>query len=111
MAHDEPEWARRYRTARVYAGHSREQIADALGLSLETIKRRERGVGPAPRRPELLELARFCQVPFWFLEFGFTPPAADEVPSPIPIPGAGSPTDADRERSPRTGRHGGSRAS
>jgi hypothetical protein len=36
-----------------------------------------------------------------------TAPAADEVPSPVPVPGAAPPTAADRERVPRTGRRAG----
>lgn len=77
MGQDDPKlelriYAARYRAARAYAGKSRKQVALALGLSYETIKRRELAHGDeVPKPGERHELARFCGVPPEFIDYGW----------------------------------------
>lgn len=60
----------RVRAARAYAGLKQVELADALGVDVQTIKRREASVH-APRRGELVAIAAICDVPLGFLERGF----------------------------------------
>ena len=57
--------------ARVMAGLSRKQLADRLGVSMETVRRRETGETPVTN--EILSaLAQATDVPFAFLVQGFS---------------------------------------
>lgn len=63
-------YAARIRAARAYAGLTREELAERLGVAISTIDRREAGTH-APKRGELLAIAAICGVPPAFMEHGF----------------------------------------
>jgi transcriptional regulator with XRE-family HTH domain len=64
------ELAKRIRAARVYAGLSREELAEHLEVHERTQINTELGKRHVPR-PELLAIAEACKVPIWFLEHGW----------------------------------------
>lgn len=67
---DVAEHARRVRVARIWAGLSREELADALGVSFVTIERTESGrrhVEP----DELERIGELCGVPDRFMRYGW----------------------------------------
>lgn len=71
-------YARRYRAARAFAGLSRGELAAALGVHSETVKRRELGqAAPGPGEPELV--ARICGVPEPFMLGGWNLAAAPDA--------------------------------
>jgi len=70
--------AARIRAARAYADLTQEQLADELGVDVQTIKRREAG-RQEPKRGELLAIAAICRVPMAFMEHGFGEIAENEV--------------------------------
>lgn len=78
MARDVGGPAARIRAARAYAGLKQEELADALGVDVQTIKRREAGTSP-PRRGELVAIADICKVPVGFLKRGFAEANRDEI--------------------------------
>ena len=58
--------ARRVRAARAYAGLSVRELADAIGIGVQTIKRIEAGAR-APRTMEVWAIAEVCGLPNeWF---------------------------------------------
>lgn len=59
----------RYRAARCYAGLTQEELADKLGVEVQTVKRRE--AGKEAKRLELLAVASICNVPIEWLEQGW----------------------------------------
>jgi transcriptional regulator with XRE-family HTH domain len=65
-------YAARIRAARAYADLTQAELADGIGVTARTIKRRERGYG-RPRRGDLLAIAVVCGVPEAFLINGFDP--------------------------------------
>lgn len=68
--------AREVRAARAYAGLSRKQVADATGLSADTIGRYERGkFKRTPTKSVLDAIARACEIPQAYLDAGFLAPA------------------------------------
>ena len=71
-------YAARIRAARAYADLRQDQLARALGVTTETIKRRERGT-QAPKRGELLAIAQITGVPASFMEHGFGEVEPSEV--------------------------------
>jgi len=60
----------RIRAARAYAGLSQEELAEALGVDPQTIKRRESGY-QQPKKGERVAIAAICRVPPEFMEHGF----------------------------------------
>ena len=72
-------YSRRIRAARGYAGISQSQLAEALGVDEQTIKRRESPNGKEPKKGERVAIAAICGVPLDFLEQGFGRLAQDEV--------------------------------
>jgi transcriptional regulator with XRE-family HTH domain len=64
------ETARRVRAARAYAGLSVQELADGIGLGLQTIKRIEAGKRSA-RRYEIWAIAEACSLPRDFFEIDF----------------------------------------
>lgn len=70
--------AARIRAARAFAGLTQGQLAERLGVDVQTVKRREAG-GRAPRRGELLAIASICGVPPAFMEHGFGEPGPGEL--------------------------------
>jgi transcriptional regulator with XRE-family HTH domain len=66
-------YAPRIRAARAHARLTQQQLADALGVDVQTVKRRERGVHP-PKLGELVAIASVCEVPLAFLEDGWRGP-------------------------------------
>jgi transcriptional regulator with XRE-family HTH domain len=64
------ELAKRIRAARAFAGIDQAAVAEALGVSVITVKRMERGARDVPL-DELQKLAEICEVPREFLEHGF----------------------------------------
>jgi transcriptional regulator with XRE-family HTH domain len=65
-----PDYGRRIRAARAYAGLTQDQLAEALGLDVQTVKRRESGK-QEPRNGERIAIAAVCNVPLEFIEHGF----------------------------------------
>lgn len=88
------EIAKRYRAARSYAGLRQEDLAEALGVDTQTIKRREAGNHGA-KRSELVLVASTCGLPFeWFTadlgrlpEIAVTRPAGAGAPPPPGVTG------------------------
>lgn len=70
-------YAGRIRAARAFAGLKQTELADQLGIAVQTLKRREAGQ-LEPRRGELLAIAAICGVPYSFLEHGFTEPRQED---------------------------------
>lgn len=70
--------AARIRAARAYAGLHQEQLAERLGVDVQTIKRRESGKSE-PKRGELLAIAAVCEVPTSFMENGFGEAEPSEI--------------------------------
>lgn len=74
--------AKRYRAARAYAGLKQEELAEALGVDVQTIKRREGGTGD-PKLAEQIAVAAVCGVPREFMTGGFETltgePTRDEI--------------------------------
>ena len=64
------EVARRVRAARAYAGLSVAELADRLGMGVQTIKRVE-SARRAARRFELAAIAEACELPRAFFEVDF----------------------------------------
>lgn len=64
-------YSARIRAARAYAGLSQTQLADALGVDEQTIKRRESTSGNEPKKGERIAIAAICRVPPEFLELGW----------------------------------------
>jgi transcriptional regulator with XRE-family HTH domain len=62
--------ARRVRAARAYAGLSVRELADAIGIGLQTIKRIEAG-SRAPRTMEVWAIAEVCGLPREWFEVDF----------------------------------------
>lgn len=73
-------YAARIRAARGYADITQEQLADALGVDVQTIKRREAGK-KEPKKGELLAIAAICGVPPEFMDRGFGAPLAGDAGS------------------------------
>lgn len=71
-------YAARIRAARAYARLTQSQLAERLGVDVQTVKRREAG-GRDPARGELLAIAAICGVPAAFMEDGFGEPGRDEL--------------------------------
>lgn len=61
---------RRIKTARVYAGFTQLDLADAVEMGESTYKLTELG-DRQPKRSELLAVAEACRVPMWFLDHGW----------------------------------------
>lgn len=57
--------------ARAHANLSQQQLADVLGISIGTVKRRELGEAPVNNQA-LLATSQACGVPLAFLVDGFT---------------------------------------
>lgn len=78
-----PNYAARVRAARAYAHITQEQLAQALGVNVQTIKRRELDPGDElaqpPKKGERLAIAHICGVPPEFMEDGFGGYAHDEL--------------------------------
>lgn len=66
----QPEMSRRVRAARAYAGLSANELAERIGLGLQTIKRIEAGKRN-PRRYEIWAIAEACALPRAFFELDF----------------------------------------
>lgn len=62
--------AARVRAARAYADKDQSAIADVLGLSVQTVKRLERGLRDISE-DEMRDIAELCDVPLAFLVHGF----------------------------------------
>lgn len=67
---DSDETTARIRAARGYANLSQPGLAEALGLSTQTVKRMESGERPV-RLMELRQIGEVCQVPREFMEGGW----------------------------------------
>ena len=61
----------RLKAARVLRGISQPELADLLGVSLQTVRRRESGKSPATLEV-LLDIAEVCSVPLAWLVEGFS---------------------------------------
>lgn len=72
------EIAARIRAARAYAGLKQTELAERVGVDVQTIKRRERGTAAA-KPAELHAIASACGVPVKFLQNGFGDAPRDEV--------------------------------
>jgi transcriptional regulator with XRE-family HTH domain len=64
------ELAARFRAARAYADLTQFELAQALGVDVQTVKRREAGKGD-PKRAELIAIASITGVPETFMLDGF----------------------------------------
>lgn len=64
-------YSARIRAARAYADITQLQLADALGVDEQTIKRRESPNGNEPKKGERIAIATICGVPPEFLEHGW----------------------------------------
>lgn len=64
------ELAARFRAARAYADLTQLELAQALGIDVQTVKRREAGKGD-PKRAELIAIASITGVPETFMLDGF----------------------------------------
>jgi transcriptional regulator with XRE-family HTH domain len=76
MHPDTGDITKRMRAARGYANLTQPELAERIGMSLPTYKRAELGTRPVST-PELLTIARVCDVPPQFLLSGFTPQRAE----------------------------------
>jgi transcriptional regulator with XRE-family HTH domain len=74
---DAEETARRVRAAQGYSGYRRiEDLAQASGVSKDILRRLVLRKNPqAADRDQLEAIADACEVPYWFVEHGFNPPA------------------------------------
>lgn len=72
------DYSPRIRAARTYAGLSQKELADALGVDEQTIKRRESG-RQEPKLAERIALASVCKIPPEFMEHGWGALDADEI--------------------------------
>jgi transcriptional regulator with XRE-family HTH domain len=72
-------YAARIRAARGYANLTQQQLADALGVDVQTVKRRESPAGSDPKKGERLAIAAACSVPPDFMEGGFPPVLSTEA--------------------------------
>lgn len=72
------ECAARIRAARAYAGLKQTELADRIGVDVQTIKRREGGRTRA-KPGELHAIASACGVPVGFLQNGFGEAPRDEI--------------------------------
>jgi transcriptional regulator with XRE-family HTH domain len=72
-------YAARIRAARGYANLTQQQLADALGVDVQTVKRRESPAGSDPKKGERLAIAAACGVPPDFMEGGFPPALSSEA--------------------------------
>lgn len=68
---DSDETIARIRAARGYANLSQPGLAEALGLSVQTVKRMESGERPV-RSVELRQIGEVCRVPREFMEGGWS---------------------------------------
>ena len=77
------DYGARVRAARAYADLTQEQLAERLGVNVQTIKRREMHPGDElyqpPKRGERLAIAVICGVPPAFMEDGFGGYGPDEL--------------------------------
>lgn len=73
------DYSPRIRAARTYAGLSQKELADALGVDEQTIKRRESPSGKEPKPGERIAIASVCGVPVEFMEVGFGEIQRDEI--------------------------------
>jgi len=84
--------AARVRAARAFADLEQRDLAEALELSVATIRRIERG-GRTASAPELIHIGEVCGVPREFMLHGFT------LGAPLATPGSGGlDLDADMAR-------------
>jgi transcriptional regulator with XRE-family HTH domain len=74
-----PDYRPRIRAARLWADLTQQQLADELGVDVQTIKRRENDRASQPKRGERLAIAAICGVPPEFLEEGFGGHAESEI--------------------------------
>lgn len=72
-------YSARIRAARNYAGLTQIQLAEALGVDEQTIKRRESPAGNEPKKGERIAIASICGVPPEFMEIGFGEITRDEL--------------------------------
>jgi transcriptional regulator with XRE-family HTH domain len=61
-------YAARIATARKLAGLSQQDLADALGVNVQTIKRRESAAGKAPKKVDRIAIATVCGVSIDYME-------------------------------------------
>lgn len=73
------DYSPRIRAARGYAGLTQEGLAEALGVDVQTIKRRESSNGKEPKQGERIAIAAICGVPIEFMEQGFGEIRRDDV--------------------------------
>jgi transcriptional regulator with XRE-family HTH domain len=83
MADPDHRIAKQIRAARAYAGLSRQQVGDALGMSPYTIGNWERGEwkDQPPRLPMIEAISRICGIPDLWVAVGFL--AEPEEISPL----------------------------
>lgn len=72
------DYAARIRAARAYKDITQKELAELLGTSEQSVKRRESGE-QQPKRGDLLAIAAACEVPFAFMENGFGIAERDEI--------------------------------
>lgn len=82
MANPDHRIARQIRAARAYAGMSREQVGQALGVHEQTISRWERGAWKEkpPRLPMLEKIAQVTGIPDLWIAAGFLSEAEELSP-------------------------------
>lgn len=77
------DYAARVRAARGFADMTQQELADALGVEVQTIKRREKPPSQRgsqePKKGERLAIAQICGVPPAFMEDGFRGQARSEM--------------------------------
>lgn len=72
------EYSARIRAARAFKDLTQVQLAEALGVDEQTIKRRESGAQD-PKKGERIAIAAICGVPAEFMENGFGELGRDEL--------------------------------
>jgi transcriptional regulator with XRE-family HTH domain len=75
------DYAARIRAARAYANKTQDELAEALGVDAQTIKRRESGK-QEPKKAERIAIAAVTGVPLLFIEGGWealSPPTDEEI--------------------------------